>query len=129
MTTGVVTTTALWGLLAGVVVPMLVALVSHARAAGWVKSVLLLVLSALASALTNLTVSHLTFRDFLLSFAQIAVVSIASHFGFLQQLQVTGALGFLQRITGGKGIGTGTQPLMATTARPDGNAPASPAAL
>jgi hypothetical protein len=113
------TETLLWGLVASLVVPMLVALVAHVRSASWVKSILVLVLSALGSAATNASVTHLTVRNFLLSFAQIAALSVVAHMGFLSQFQITGAQGLIQRlIPAGVGQGTSDSPVGSGNAPP-----------
>lgn len=112
---------ALYNLLVGLVVPMVVALLAHVHAASWVKSSIMLVLSALGSVLTTTTTSDFHWRPFLLSFALAVIMSGIAHMTFLKQFQITGAQGAIQRLWP-KGVGNGTTdaPAASGNAAPNG---------
>jgi len=89
----------------GVVLPILVQLVAKAKASAAVKSLLSLLLAAVASVLTPLlVVDHIDWRTVGLSLAQVFVMTIASHYGLLKPLNVTGSQGTIaEAVPGGVG--------------------------
>lgn len=91
----------------GVVLPLLVALVTHRVAAEWLKSLILLALSVLGGLLTTVTVASFDWKDFLLAFAVQFGSAVASHFGALKPLGITGSTGAIQN-TVPQGIGGST---------------------
>lgn len=91
--------------LVGILLPLLVQLIAKAHASAQVKSLVNLGLSAAASVLTPLvTASHIDWRLTGLSFLQVFVLAVASHFGLLSPVGLTGSTGLLARLFPG-GIG------------------------
>lgn len=91
----------------GVLLPLLVALVTHRVAAEWLKSLILLALSVLGGLLTTVGVDSFHWKDFLLAFAVQFGSAVASHFGALKPLGITGSTGAIQTaIPAGLGGGT-----------------------
>lgn len=93
----------------GVILPLLVALVTHRVAAEWLKSLILLALSVLGGLLTTVTVDTFHWKGFLLAFAVQFGTAVTSHFGALKPLGITGSTGVVQTKLPG-GVGSGTTP-------------------
>jgi hypothetical protein len=95
--------------LVGTLLPILVALVTARVASGAVKAVVLLLLSAVSSFLSEWLVALNSAATF--DFSQAAygvlltfVVAVAGHFGFWKPADVTGSEGSVQRsVSGGVG--------------------------
>jgi hypothetical protein len=79
----------------GVLLPMLVALVTHRLASGAVKTLLLLALSLLGGLLANVTVASFRWQDFLTSFLLQFETAAVAHFSALKPLGITGAQGVI----------------------------------
>lgn len=89
----------------GVVLPLLVALITHWNASGAVKSLLLALLSAIAGVITPEVVGANTdWRKMLLSVISVFGTSVLAHYGVLKPAGVTGSAGVIQRNVQG-GIG------------------------
>lgn len=82
----------------GVVLPNLVALVTARLAGSSVKAVVLLLLSALAGLLTQVIAQSGVFhwKPALLSFGWTFLFSVASHYGLLKPVGMTGTNGAIQ---------------------------------
>lgn len=106
-------------LLIGFVIPMLVALLAHVRAASWVKAGLSITLAVLGSVLATSVTSGLHWKAFVVAFAIQEVVAIAAHAGILKPAQITGATGLIQRLfSHGIGAGTTDSPVKSGNAAP-----------
>jgi hypothetical protein len=115
--------------LVGILLPLLVQLIAKAHASAQVKSLVNLGLSAAASVLTPLVASsHIDWRLTGLSFLQVFVLAIATHFGLLSPVGLTGSTGLLARIFPG-GVGQDTSlPTVAVAGVPvPAPVPAAPA--
>lgn len=99
----------LLNVLIGVVLPVLVALVTHRVAAEWLKATLLLALSVLGGLLATITVADFHWKDFVTAFVIQFVSAVASHFGALKPLGITGSTGAIQTSLP-QGIGGSTTP-------------------
>ena len=89
----------------GILLPLLVQLLSKATAAAWVKSVISMALSAVAAVLIPLlTLPDIDWRIAALSFVQVFVLAVTSHFGILKPVGVTGSEGMIAvAVPGGLG--------------------------
>jgi len=97
-------------LVLSVVIPGLVALVTKRVAPSWVKSVMLILLVAIASVIQTIVQAGGEFdvKTTLLNFVITFVMAVAAHFGFLKPTMVTGSEGVIQKaVPGGVGPGTG----------------------
>ena len=107
----IVTITAYWlTFLVGVVLPALTALVTKAHAPDAVKAVVLLLLSVLTGWATTLQASGGSFdlKTAVIGVFVAFVTAVASHFGLLKQIGVTGSDGVIARaVPGGIGPDTG----------------------
>jgi len=99
----------LLNVLIGVVLPMLVALVTHRVAAEWLKGLLLLALSVLGGLLATISVADFHWKDFLTAFVIQFSSAVVAHFGALKPLGVTGSQGVIQQGIPA-GIGGSTTP-------------------
>lgn len=91
--------------LVGVLIPLLVQLLAKAQAPGWVKSLLSMFLAAVAAVLVPLlTLPHIDWKIAALSFVQLFVLAVVTHYGFLKPVGVTGADGVIATAVPG-GIG------------------------
>ena len=89
---------ALWGLVVGVVLPIIVGLVTARFAPSWVKSVTLMALSALVSIGQEILVAgQFEVKQTILKFALLFLTSVGLHYGFLKPSGVTGQNGVVQR--------------------------------
>jgi len=90
----------------GVVLPLLVQLLAKAKAPASVKSLISLLLSGAAGVLTPLlTLDSIHWIPVGISIGQIFVVTIASHFGLLKPLNLTGSNGAIANAVPG-GVGS-----------------------
>lgn len=109
----------LLNLLIGVIIPMLVAVLAHVRAASWVKSGLSISLAALGSVLATVVTSNFHWRTFLVALAVQEVIAFVAHSGLLSQAQITGTTGLIQRLfPHGLGAGTTDSPVASGNAAP-----------
>lgn len=94
-------------MLLSVFLPMVVALITKQVASGAVKSVILLALSVLTSALTTVQANGGSFdlQNFIVGTVMSFVIAVGVHFGLLKPSKVTGAEGAIQRKTSGFGAG------------------------
>ena len=85
---------ALWGLVVGTILPILVGVVTKSSASGGVKAVTLAALAA-ATVIIQEAVSAGSFdvKPAVLKFALLFLTAVGLHFGFLKPAQVTGAGG------------------------------------
>lgn len=95
----------------GILIPLLVQLLAKAKAVGWVKSLLSLALSGLASVLVPLvTQPSIDWKVAALSFVQMFTLAVVSHYGILKPTGVTGSEGLIATTVPG-GLGTEEQPV------------------
>lgn len=86
-------------LVVGILLPVLVQLLTAAKAPEPVKSLVNLVVAAAAAVLTPLlTVEHVDWTNALLTFGQVFVLSISSHYGLMKPAGVTGSEGRLAKV-------------------------------
>lgn len=91
-------------LLVGVVIPLLVGLLSKLNASSGLKAILNAFLSAIAGALTTVTiVTEATLRDFVIAILSTWVVSVATYYGIWKP---TGVAGTVAVKTSGFGVGS-----------------------
>lgn len=89
----------------GILLPLLVQLVVKAKAVAWVKTMVNIALSAVASALTPLLASsHVNWQTVALTFVQVFSLTIVSHYGILKPVGLTGAGGVIAALVPG-GVG------------------------
>lgn len=106
--TGINGTVLVVSLVLSLVLPMVVALVTKAHAASSLKSIVLLALSAITGFLTQYVASPVGFRwqgalvVSITTFAQ----AVASHYGLLSNVGVTGSDGLIAQATSELGLGS-----------------------
>lgn len=90
---------ALWGLVVGTILPIVVGLVTDRLAASWIKTTVLLFLAAvIAVGQEILTAGSFELKVALLKFALLFLTSVGTHFGLLKPTGVTGADGAAAKI-------------------------------
>lgn len=94
--------TQLLALLAGVLVPLLVGVLTKISAPSGLKAILNAALSALGAALAQIVPGHFVFKAFLIVWATTWVVSVATHYGLYKPTGVSQAV---QSSTATVGIG------------------------
>lgn len=104
----------LLNVLVGIVLPMLVAVVTHRLAAGWLKSLVLLALSILGGLLTTVAVASFRWQDFLTNFLLQFGAGVLAHYGVLKPAGITGSNGAIQKLLPA-GAGQTTQDVSAVT--------------
>lgn len=94
---------ALWGLVIGTILPMIVALITNQMASGTFKSLTLLFLSAaVAVGQEVVEAGALDVKQTILKLALLFLVSVGIHYGLLRPSGVTGQNGYIQEnLTGG----------------------------
>jgi hypothetical protein len=107
----------LLNLAVGVALPVLVALVTAKVANKTIKSLALLALAAVGGLLTNISVSDFHWKDFLTGFAIQFLSAVASHYGFLKPVGVTGSDGVIQTLVP-SGVGDSPAPVADPTPAP-----------
>lgn len=103
--------------LVGVVLPMLVALVTNKVAGANVKAAILLVLGVIGAALSQTTVDGFQWKAFGVTLVTQLLTAIASHYGLLKPLGVTGSTGAIQNAVPG-GLRGGSDPAPSPQAVP-----------
>lgn len=98
----------------GVVLPMLVGVITHRLAAGWLKSLVLLALTVLTALLTDTVVSDFHWRTFGMTFVLQFGSAVVAHYGLLKPVGVTGSNGLIQKLAPA-GIGATTSDISATS--------------
>lgn len=100
-------------LVIAVVLPNAVALVTAKVASSATKSILLLILAAIAGVVSQVVAASGTFhwKVAAISFAQIFIASVAAHYGLLKPTGVTGSDGIIQTsLPAGLASNGGVQP-------------------
>jgi hypothetical protein len=89
--------TALWGLLVGTVLPIVVALVTNQLASSRFKALTLLFLSALTTIGQEIVAAgQFEVKETILKFALLFLTSIGIHYGLLKPAGITGQNGVVQ---------------------------------
>ena len=94
--------TALWGLVIGTALPILVALVTAQLAPKPLKTVVLMFLATIITVGQELLAAgSFEVKEALLKFALLFLTSVGLHFGLLKPIGVTGQNGIVQQATPG----------------------------
>lgn len=99
MNTVISVDTALWGLLAGTLLPILVGLVTRSATKSGLKAILLALLAAATAVIQEAASSgSFIFKAALLKFALLFLTAVGVHFGLLKPTQVTGPAGVTSKV-------------------------------
>ena len=80
----------------GVLLPMIVQLLASRQSPDWVKTVISVALSAVASVLAPLVgVPHVDWKIIAISFMQVFAVAIVAHIGLFKPTGITGSDGLI----------------------------------